>query len=191
MRRISDFYGGWISKKDFFYEKTDPGDYRFLVSANQKMFCFVKENPKRNKKYVWSSMYIWWQWYYHLLRAYSLPNPYVTAIFTSFLPTEDDHGLAPRGSVMALTTELEANPHSCLFSLGSRHPGLLTAFIVSESCPLKQLLLETKSTLIEKYWKTFLKTDCVSPQGKWERLPRFKTKKVLSGVKVLFPSFIS
>lgn len=37
----------------------------FLVSAGQRMFCFVKEHPKRNKKYLWINTHMW-QWSYLL-----------------------------------------------------------------------------------------------------------------------------
>lgn len=30
--------------QDFFYEKMYARNYRFLVAADQKMFCFVKES---------------------------------------------------------------------------------------------------------------------------------------------------
>ena len=69
-------------------------------------------------------------------------------------------------------TELEVNPSICLFSLAFKGPGLLTNCLVSWSCHLKQLLLKTKSILID--WKTFLKSDSVSNQGKWEGLSRFE-----------------
>lgn len=88
----------------------------FLVSAGQRMFCFVKEHPKRNKKYLWINTHMW-QWSY-LLGTSSLQILMLFTILSSPQGVTGDLSHQVQGE--PCHTELEVNPSICLFILGSR-----------------------------------------------------------------------
>lgn len=148
----------------------------FLVSAHQKIFCFVKESPKsNNKKNVWVNMYV----------SLAMMLPFMEYVLCAkslgylqfFLLWRGWWWACPAWSRDGSATEDWTWTQASACSVWIPGPRASHCLLSIWCCPLKQLLLETDPTLIKKYWKTLLKSNHVSPRGKWEMLPRFETQE--------------
>ena len=84
-------------------------------------------------------------------------DPY--AICNSFFSAEE------QGLVMALPHRIGSEPKHLPVQPGLQEPRAYHCLLSIMVLPF-EAKLNTKSTLTEKYWKTFLKSDRVSPQGK-------------------------